>query len=364
MKKTFPILPRREFLKKSMVSAGVLATMPVLDTYGRLFAGTTHTVSIVKIKNDRIEDAVAEAVDLLGGMPKVTRGKHKIMLKPNLVFDDPKCTTNPAVVRALVNLMRKAGKDVSIGEGSAVAYGLNADIKGVYFTRKPELLDQIQKQVFDKLGYTALAEELNVPLINLHTGDLVEVDIPDAHYFKKITLHRSLTETDLLCSVPMMKTHALATVTLGLKNVIGLYPGKAYCSVRSCVHEEAEQNGSPGVAFEILDMARANKMGLTVIDASTAMEGNGPSGGPLVKMNLIIAGTNPLATDMVAAEIMGIHPEEVPTFALAHQSGMKPSSLDEIEVRGEKIENVMRKFLRPSVVPWKSIHNYFGAKEV
>ncbi len=347
-----------------MVSAGVLATLPVFDTYSQLFQSNLHIVSIVKIKDDQIGKAVEEALDLLGGISSVTTGKEKIMLKPNLVFDDPACTTNPLVIRSLVNLMRKAGKNVSIGEGSAVAYGLNADGKGVYFTRKADLLNQIQKQVFDKLGYTAMAEELHVPLINLHTGDLVDVEIPGAHHFKKITMHRSLVETDLLCSVPMMKTHALATVTLGLKNVIGLYPGQAYCSVRSCVHEEAEQNGSPGIAFEILDMAKANKMGLTVIDASTAMEGNGPSGGPLVKMNLIIAGTNPLATDMVAAEVMGIHPEEVPTFALAHTSGMKPAKIEEIEVRGEKIESVQRKFVRANVVPWNSIHDYFGAKEV
>jgi len=162
----------------------------------------------------------------------------------------------------------------------------------------------------------------------------------------------------------MMKTHVLATVTLGLKNVIGLYPGTAYCSVRSCVHAEAEQGGSPGIAYEILDMAKANKMGLTVIDGSMAMEGDGPSGGPLVKTDLIIAGTNPLATDMVAAATMGYEPGEIPTFELAHKSGMKPDTLDEIEIRGEKIESVRRVFARANVVPFNSIKDWWGVKEV
>ena len=80
----------------------------------------------------------------------------------------------------------------------------------------------------------------------------------------------------------MMKTHTLATVTLGMKNLIGLYPGTVYQTVRAGVHDHAADAGSPGVAFEILDMVRANKLGLVVIDGSTAMEGNGPSDGVLV----------------------------------------------------------------------------------
>ncbi|MDF1575032.1 MAG: DUF362 domain-containing protein [Bacteroidales bacterium] len=73
-----------------------------------------------------------------------------------------------------------------------------------------------------------------------------------------------------------------------------------------CTTKEAFEKNSPCVSFEIMDMVRACPPGLTVIDASTSMEGNGPSDGDLVKTDLIIAGTNPLATDMVAA---GIIPE-------------------------------------------------------
>jgi uncharacterized protein (DUF362 family) len=355
---------RREFLRNSLLSVGALSTIQVFDPFGELFRESKPVVSIVKIKDDRVDLAVEKAIDLLGGIKSITKGMHKIMLKPNLVADDPNSTTKPVVIRTLATLMKTAGKEVLIGEGSAAAGGINADNNGVYFTRKPELLDKLQQQVFDKLGYTEMAKELNIPLINLHTGEMVEVEIPDAHLFKKLTIHKSLSEIDLLCSVPMMKTHALATVTLGMKNLIGLYPGSAYCSVRSCVHEMGENAGSPGVAFEILDMVKANKLGLTVIDGSMAMEGDGPSMGPLVKMDVIIAGTNSLATDMVGAAIMGFQPNEVPTFELAHKSGMKPFSMDEIEIRGEKIETVMRKFVRPNVVPFHDIKSWFGAKEV
>jgi uncharacterized protein (DUF362 family) len=360
----FSSLDRREFLKKSMVTAGAIAAAPVFGSCSDLFSAPVPLVSIVKIKDDKVDNAVEKAIDLLGGIEQLTRRKHKIMLKPNLVFDDPNCTTKPVVIKTLAQLLKAAGKEVVIGEGSAAATGINADENGVYFTRKKDLLDKMQQLVFDKLGYSDLARELGIPLINLHTGELVDVEVPDAHFFKKLTIHRSLRDIDMLCSVPMMKTHVLATVSLGLKNVIGLYPGTAYCSVRSCVHDQADQGGSPGIAYEILDMVKANKMGLTVIDGSMGMEGDGPSGGPLVKMNLIIAGTSPLATDMVAAATMGYEPNEVPTLAVAHQAGMRPASLAEIDIRGEKISDVRRKFVRANIVPYRSIKEWFGAKEV
>ena len=91
----------------------------------------------------------------------------------------------------------------------------------------------------------------------------------------------------------------LATVTFAMKNIIGLYPGTEYYAVRSWLHDRAAEAGSPGVAYEVIDMNSAVKTGLSVIDASSAMEGDGPTGGTLVDMGLIIAGTSPLVTDMV-----------------------------------------------------------------
>ena len=69
---------------------------------------------------------------------------------------------------------------------------------------------------------------------------------------------------------------------------------------------------------------RANKLGLVVIDGSSAMEGNGPTDGTQVPMETIIAGTNPLATDMVAASLMGFEPDEISTFTWARKAGLRP----------------------------------------
>ena len=341
---------------------GMVGTLGIATGFS--FADPLPVVSIVKIKEDRIGAAVEEAIELLGGIDTVARDKQRIMLKPNLVAPDPRCTTKPEVIKALAVLMKNAGKEVMIGEGSAASPGFNADEEGVHFTRDPGILDAMQKFVFDQLGYTALAESLGIPLINLHTGEMVQVEVPNAFVFDTITVHKSLSEIDLLCSVPMMKTHVLARVTLGMKNLIGLYPGSAYCAVRSCVHNEAWEKRSPCVSFEIVDMVRACPPGLTVIDGSTSMEGNGPTDGELVKTDLIIAGTNPLATDMVAAKIMGFHKNEVATLAMALRAGMKPTALEYVEIRGEPLESVQMAFKRPDMVPWGDVKSFYGAKEI
>ena len=330
---------RREFVKTSVGAA--LAAVPgtgVLSALASAVAEPKPVVSIARIKDGKIEAAVEEAIDLLGGIENVTPGKHRILLKPNLVVEDRLCTTKPEVIRALGRLMTNAGKEVSIGEGSAIAY-----------SRCQDIIDRAQQQLFDRLGYTDLAKSLGVPLINLHTGPMVTVPVVEGLFWRDLVLHQALVDTDLLCSVPMMKTHGYATVTLALKNVIGLYPGSVYGAYRWWVHDNAYRKKSPGVAFEILDMARVNKLGLSVIDASTAMKGQGPTGGTYVKMNLIIAGTDPLATDMVAASVMGIKPTEVPTFVWAQKLGMKPGLLEEIEVRGAQIDEVKRKFVRAAL---------------
>jgi len=321
-------------------------------------------VSIVKIHNGRVDSAVEEAIDLLGGISAITRGKDRILLKPNLVSPMPTATTKPVVIRTLAKLMQAAHKDVSIGEGSAAAPPFNVKGTEVFRTTKIELLNGMQQAVFDQLGYSELAKSLHVPLINLHTGELVEVKVPGAFVFERLTIHRSLVETDLLCSVPMMKTHALAGVTLGMKNLVGAFPGAIYQAVRGRMHDAAAKVEPSGTAVAVVDMVRANKLGLVVVDGSTAMEGQGPTEGTPVQMETIVAGTNPLATDMVAANIMGFEPPQIPTFTWANKAGLRPAQIDEIEVRGEPVEKVARQFARPQIAPWEFVRNFWATREI
>jgi uncharacterized protein (DUF362 family) len=352
---------RRDFLRACAAAAITGAAAARGDPAARQ---KRPAVSVVRIKDGNVAAAVERAIDLLGGIKTVTDGRDRIMLKPNLVSPLPNATTKPEVIRALAQLMKRARKQVLIGEGSAAAAPFNVQGREIFRTKKRDVLDAMQQFVFKELGYTDLAQSLGVPLVNLHSGELAEAKVPNAFVFPTLIIHRSLQEIDLLCSVPMMKTHALAMVTLGMKNLIGVYPGTVYQSVRGEVHDLTAKVEPSGTAAAIVDMVRANKLGLVVVDGSMAMEGNGPTEGTLVKMDVIVAGTDPVATDMVASSIMGIEPAEVPAFAWANKAGLGPTALKEIEVLGEKIEKVRRNFVKPTIYPWDSVRGVWGVKVI
>jgi uncharacterized protein (DUF362 family) len=335
-----------------------------------LFSEARPVVAITAIpprqsKRGGIDFAVREAIDLLGGMKEITRGKERILIKPNLVNPDPRDTTTPEVVEALVKLMQESGKDVCIGEGSAASKRIIRPLlKGlVCRTKDVEVLNGIQDDVFDELGFHDLSERIGTRLVNLHAGEMIRYAIPDNYVFKDIYLHSALHDTDLVCSVPMMKTHGLAGVTLGMKNFVGAFPGQVYGTVRSRVHQVASGVEPSGTASAVVDIVKATKVGLTVIDASTAMQGQGPStggGGELVEMGLIVAGTNPLATDMVGAQLMGFAAQEISTFEWAWRAGMQPTTIEQIELRGKSPDSVGRPFKRPVVVPYRAISPWYG----
>jgi len=358
-------ISRRKFIGSAAlvtVGSGILGIKKLYG--GSLNSKSKDIVSIVRIKDGNTGRAVEEAIDLLGGMQRVTEGINSILLKPNLVAPSEHCTTKPAVVKTLAQLMLRSGKEVMIGEGSAAAESFNVKGGETFRTKKKEILDKMQAYVFENLGYTEMAKALNIPLINLHSGDIINVNLERGYASNTLKMHKVLSEVDLICSVPMMKTHTLATVSLAMKNLIGLYPGTEYYSVRSWLHDRAAERGSSGVAYEVIDMNRAVKTGLSVIDASTAMEGNGPFDGTLVDMGLIIAGTSALATDMVGATLMGFGINEIPVLNLAHESGMEPGSLSDIEIRGLTIDQAKRKFVKPLMSKWTDINKFWGVKEL
>lgn len=336
-----------------------------------LFSQQRPVVSLVRVpdrgsEGKGIEYAVTRAVELIGGVGQVTRGKERILIKPNLVNPEPSDTTHPGVVEALGLLMKKAGKEVKIGEaGAASSANTNTFLKGyVCRTRDTEKLRAIQNEIFEKTGFRELSRQTGIPLVNLHLGDLVKVPIANSFVYEDLLIHKALADADMVCSVPMMKTHGLANVTLALKNVgMGCFPGMVYGTVRSLVHQQGIKKEPTGTSAVTIDMVRANPMGLTVIDAVTALEGQGPSlkaGSRLVRMNLIIASTNALAADMVAAAVMGFDPREIDTFHWAWRAGMTPGSLNGIRIRGADLKDVTRPFLRPKLIPYTMITDWYG----
>jgi uncharacterized protein (DUF362 family) len=94
----------------------------------------------------------------------------------------------------------------------------------------------------------------------------------------------------------------------------------------------------------IVDINTVFKTAFTVIDGFVGMEGRGPSGGDPVKMDLVIAGKDIVATDAIAARVMGFEPREIAHIRKANEKGL--GNIDEIEILGSKLDDVRRVFKR------------------
>lgn len=240
--------------------------------------------------------------------------RRQILIKPNYItaqHPSTGITTDCRVVEGIVRFLKGLGKDdIIIGEGSGLANTFNA---------------------FKVAGLDKVSEKWNVRLVDLNNDNFVEVYPPNPLALKSVRVARTALES-VIISVPKLKVHRLTTVTLGLKNMMG-----ALASKGSMHNGRLNEN--------IVDLASVLKPSLTVIDGIIAGEGHELSGSP-VEMNLVIAGTDPVAVDAVGAAVMGISPTEVKHLVLAEKKGLGTCRLENIEVIGEPIERVRRKFHR------------------
>ncbi len=272
-------------------------------------------VSIVKCPSynyKEVESAVRRSVDLLGGISSFVRLGQKVLLKPNLLsarLPEEAVTTHPEVVRAVIRLVKERGATAIVGD-SPGGFGAH-----------------LSDEVYEKSGIKKTCEEEKVELVK----------------FSKVTIKNNIPlstyvfDCDVLISLPKFKTHDLTTLTGGVKNLFGTVPG-----LRKA--EYHKQNAHPNnFASVIVDIFGQVKPHLSIMDGIVAMQGDGPAGKDLRNLGLIITSPDAVAMDAVMAKIMGLEPLKVYTTFLAHNRGLGVGNLNDIEISGEKLEEVIVK---------------------
>ncbi len=274
-------------------------------------------------RSERIDDfesvnkAVSDSINLIGGLETlITRG-DSVLIKPNVLCAmDYKtgAVTNPNVVKSLCRLARKVGAGkIIIAESSII--GCNT------------------QDAFDRSGYTELAREEKTELVDLKKAGTLYMGIPNGKIFRRMELPEVLFKSDVIINVPVMKTHDMLPVTLGLKNMKGVIKDK-----------DKKRFHVLGLAQSIIDINKLVLPQLTVIDGTVAMEGLGPVHGKPVNLGVIITSFDTVAADTVAASVMGIDPGKIDYIQLAAQQDLGCADLSLIEVSGLSIEQVKRPF--------------------
>ena len=246
-------------------------------------------------------------------LPDLTN--KRILLKPNTARLAPAgsgIVTHPDVIAALIDFFRETFDcELAVGEGSI----LGIDVM----------------EAFKISGVMEIAKLCHVSLLDLDSFEPLILPIPDSKLITEIKVSSIYKDFDFIVSVPVMKTHMHTGVSLSIKNMKGFLHRREKVKLHH-LHSSPED---PVKSLErgIADMASVLKPHLAVIDGSVAMEGLGPSAGDARTVNLIIAGSDFVATDLIAARLMGFDPLSFDYLKLAFEQLHPNCTIDDIPIQ-------------------------------
>ncbi len=277
-------LPRREFLQ------WVVSIPPVLALESYASAQSTDPADVVVVEGASPYDITKAAVSQFGGMSKFVSRQSVVLIKPNIGFARaPKvaATTNPDVVRALIELAFEAGAKTVRVMDNPVGYF---------------------KPAYERSGIQAVALAAGAEMVEPDPKRLVPHDFGGGR-LKGFNVFRDCVEVDTFINVPILKTHSMTGLTLGMKNLMGIVE-----------HREIFHNSDKG--DRISELARGFRPHLNVMDAWRFMRSGGPESGPTVDIKRVLVSTKLTELDAVAAAMVGVRPSSVPYIESAGRKKM------------------------------------------
>jgi uncharacterized protein (DUF362 family)/Pyruvate/2-oxoacid:ferredoxin oxidoreductase delta subunit len=262
-----------------------------------------------------VEASVGRALNLLGGLSALIPRRTRVFVKINHLSPpsppESGIVTHPAVTEAVLKQLKDLDAEITVGDDIQAGGG----------------------DGFRVSGYRELCRRLGVRLVNLKEDGFREVAVRgkrlSSAYFSPWAL-----EAEAIINVPKLKTHSFMAFTGAVKNVFGCIPHGR----RLEYHRRFSRQDD--FAEMLVDLYSRCPPVLTVMDAVVAMEGEGPAGGSLRSLGLILASPDGVAVDAVAARLVGFDPLAVLTTRFAHRRGLGVGAVDRIAVVGERPEEV------------------------
>jgi uncharacterized protein (DUF362 family) len=245
---------------------------------------------------------------------------RNILLKPNFVEPDPQnvVNTHPAVVGATFEaFLRLGARTVTVAEGPGHERDTEAIVEAI--------------RLHDYIG------SLVGKFVDLNVDEVERVALRTrASKLKELYLPKTVLRADFVVSMPKLKTHHWAGVTLSLKNMFGIVPGSCYGWPKNALHWA-------GLTRSILDINGTVRPDFAIVDGIVGMEGNGPIQGAPKASGVLVTGDDAVAVDATCARIMGLVPERIDYLV---QAGLLLGHLkeDKISQLGESVVRVRTPF--------------------
>jgi uncharacterized protein (DUF362 family) len=268
------------------------------------------TVKITRVQEDT-EEILKEAVRGAG-----LHGKRKIFVKPNMSHPEyvPGVVTNPALLRELVSLLRDGSEEVVVGESDGFNYSC--------------------RLAFEETGIAEAVKKAGGTVINLSEDKVVKVKFRGNGPLENLFLPKAVLDADAVVDVALMKTHEFTVYSGAIKNLFGCVPSNR----RIYLHPYL-----PEVFYRLYTVFKPK---LTIMDARVGIEGNGPTKGNPVKMDLMLTSKDALALDVIATKVMCLDWKQTYLGYIAAKTGLNEVA---IEVEGLQVNEVKHRFELPRI---------------
>lgn len=268
----------------------------------------------------RVRDMRSDLKRALNGVNVSFDNVKNVFIKPNLcnyMHPSTGATTDVKLVEAFIQIMREIKPDVPI-------YIVESDSKSKSLAI-----------AFELLGFSRLQQKYNnIELVNFTKEKLVKRTVNGLH-FKEFDFPELFDQCNFFVSMPKLKTFdgSVDVMTCSLKNQFGCNPDPKKWKYHKFL---------PQVVYDLNTLFKPD---LIIVDALVSMEGFGPADGIPKRTGLVIVGRNPIFTDMVAAETIGLPWKKVRHLAfVARKSGLSRSDLS---IVGDDISDVKGTFILP-----------------
>ncbi len=313
-------LSRRDFLAGAAAAAACAGAYLLRDTVGPKGPGqqgsaglpdfsvpaTAGRMSIVT-GADRAK-TVRRAIEAVGGIAAFVKPLDRVLLKVNAAFATPaalSATTHPQLVAELAGLCRSAGASVLVSDNPI----------------------NDPASCFTLSGIDSAARSAGAKVLLPSDDQFHPITVPGAKLLRNWpVLQGALARINKVIGIAPLKHHQHAGASMTLKNWYGLLGGR-----RNTLHQD--------INTTIAELAMMVHPTLVILDATTAMMRNGPTGGSLDDLaptHTMIVGTDPVAVDAFGSTLLGRRPGDLPYLAMAEAAGCGTTNYESLKpVRAE-----------------------------
>ncbi len=304
------LLPRRDFITKMLGMAVGLFSGHFFHPFTRALMAQNRsdgsTIAVItgkSLSRESIASMLESGFKQMGGIDRFIKKGMRVVIKPNIGWNstpEQAHNTNPDLVETVAKMCIRRGATVTIFDRSVNS----------------------SRMTYRRSGMIEAARKAGAAIEYVDFGKFRDVKVPGGLYVDSLPVYTGILDADFVINMPIAKHHSSSTLTLAMKNLMGVIGGN-----RGYYHGNIHPS--------IVDFAKTVRSDLVILDATRILTAHGPNGGTAAdvrELRTIVMGTNPVTVDAFAATLFNIEPSSLGFLNLASREGMGEINISRMNI--------------------------------